>query len=226
MEDTWYTSLPLDWVRMIKQKSKMSDISNKDVVLGLIEEFSLSRRSLGDIPEVVAHMKNLKELDLSGNYFKNSVIEEDMLPKKLKILNLAGCGVKQIESLPTSLEILDLGYNDLEEVPKAIEKLSQLKVLSLSGNNISKLSPDIKLPNSLTYLDLSDNKISRIQSPECQEIRVCSAIKLTGNPLEHISVRLVTGTSRVTSLSLDDPAPSLLDFLAKARRKGVSIEVF
>lgn len=120
-------------------------------------------------------LKELEELSLDSNFIEN---DKQYLPgnlfanlglASLKKLSLQSCDIKNISAdafigLET-LEELDLRYNDLEEIPKAIFSLLNLKVLVLYGNNIIRLRNNtfIKL-NKLEKLDLSANGISTIES--------------------------------------------------------------
>ena len=62
----------------------------------------------------------------------------------------------------TSLEKLDLEYNQIEMLPESIGDLSLLKELSLRGNYLEELPKSLINLKHLKELDLRDNKLERI----------------------------------------------------------------
>jgi Leucine-rich repeat (LRR) protein len=92
--------------------------------------------------------KELEELDIS---FNHDVEVLPSLPAGCKVLRAQGCSkLRKVESLPDSLEVLDLWSCDaLEELPNVLP--ANLKVLYLAGTRITRLPAS--LPRELQELD-------------------------------------------------------------------------
>ena len=77
---------------------------------------------------------------------------------KVKSLNLSVKGLTDVKGLEklTQLKLLDLGINQLTEVPKGLEKLTQLELLSFSSNKLRSVKGLEKL-TQLKSLNLNDN---------------------------------------------------------------------
>ena len=83
----------------------------------------------------------------------------------LEILNLI---FNDLSSLPpeigqlNSLKELFLNYNDLSSLPPEIGQLSSLEILRVNSNDLSSLPPEIGQLNSLEVLTLSSNNLSSL----------------------------------------------------------------
>ena len=60
------------------------------------------------------------------------------------------------------IDILDMSFNKLTEIPKEIFNLTNLKTLNISNNQITEIPKEIFNLTNLTYLDISNNKIKEI----------------------------------------------------------------
>jgi Leucine-rich repeat (LRR) protein len=91
-------------------------------------------------PDKSGQLKNLTELDLSGNRLKS-------IPSEIKVLN--------------NLSILDLSNNELESLAQDVKELKNLKELNLADNNLNlDYFPDeIFELEKLKEVDLSGNKL-------------------------------------------------------------------
>jgi leucine-rich repeat protein SHOC2 len=56
-----------------------------------------------------------------------------------------------------SLEVLDLSYNNIDELPEDIEKLENLRTLNLKGNKLKSVPKSILKIKKLNYINLDDN---------------------------------------------------------------------
>ncbi|NEO79069.1 COR domain-containing protein [Moorena sp. SIO4G3] len=116
-----------------------------------------------------ARVKNLELLDLSNlldNLSDNSsVLEEVFELKQLKQLNLSGNKIKSIpESLGnlSNLTELDLGNNQLTNLPESLGNLSNLTELYLGNNQLTNLPEFLGNLSNLTELDLSWNQLTNL----------------------------------------------------------------
>ena len=106
-----------------------------------IQELYLNNNGLTYVPEEIAGLTGLRNLNLSSNVLKKTV------------------DIQALSHLP-NLVSLDLGYNKLEELDPDFTKFKALECLDVSYNNLqSKDIPIITQIKALQKLDLSHNKI-------------------------------------------------------------------
>lgn len=79
------------------------------------------------------------------------------------------------------LTALDLSYNELGEVPEAVDRATSLVVLNLSGNRIREASSFLKACTALRVLDLGHNAISNTRA--IGRLTWLEGLVLSGNPL-------------------------------------------
>ncbi|XP_055012389.1 toll-like receptor 2 isoform X2 [Boleophthalmus pectinirostris] len=104
-------------------------------------------KSLSLISRMVSHLSKLSHLDVSRNTL-NSMPPSCPWPQSLRFLNMSRTKLSNATScLPPTLQVLDLSYNDLEEL--SVE-LPALKELHLSGNKLLTLPPGSLYPNLQT----------------------------------------------------------------------------
>ena len=122
-------------------------------------------------------------------------------------LNLNGLGLKNVpdslRALP-AIELLDLRYNVIEELPKWIGELSALKGLSLIGNKLRTLPDEIGSLRNLKLLWLIQNQLEEL--PET----------LRSLPLEHIALEDNPKLGLPESI-LDRPADEVLRYYFESR---------
>jgi Leucine-rich repeat (LRR) protein len=96
---------------------------------------------LTTLPEAIARLQNLTNLNLSDNELRT-------LPEAIAHLQ--------------NLTNLNLSDNELTELSDTFAKLQDLLVLDLGLNNLNYISEDITNLKKLKYLDLDDNSFSEI----------------------------------------------------------------
>ena len=107
--------------------------------LSNLRELDLSDNQLTTLPEAIAQLSNLRELDLSDNQLTT-------LPEAIAQLS--------------NLRELDLRNNQLTTLPEAIAQLSNLRVLYLRNNQLTTLPEAIKQLSQLEKLDLRGNQLN------------------------------------------------------------------
>ncbi|KAM6579417.1 hypothetical protein CsatA_003191 [Cannabis sativa] len=148
-----------------------SCVSSSDSIGGLplnLKSLKLSTNKLsGTIPSWLYSLKYLHELDLSGNQFTGSILDDfkydSLVHLDLQSNKLEGPFPSSIFKLVNNLSFLFLSSNRLSGVVSLDEfsKLKSLKYLDLSFNNLSVVDYSIKnnvnntLPNTLFSLALS-----------------------------------------------------------------------
>ncbi|XP_067896572.1 toll-like receptor 7 [Heterodontus francisci] len=135
------------------------------------------------------NLHNLTRLDLSGNRLSFILPEVfEHLPPRLRELLLAG---NQLTSfnwgklyLLASVEMLDLGSNELTTVPRVLANCTRtLRKFILTRNKIAKLSKYfLQDATFLRYLDLSYNRLRIIETTSFPE-----------SSLHHLEVLLLNG---------------------------------
>ncbi|KAI7805173.1 leucine-rich repeat-containing protein 1 [Triplophysa rosa] len=132
-----------------------------------LRKLSLSDNEIQRLPGDIANFNQLVELDVSRNGKR--------LPESFpELRNLTCLSVNDIslQALPDNigkslsqlqkLEELDLGNNELYDLPKTIGCLVSLKDLWLDGNQLSEIPPEMGGMRSLTCLDVSENKLEHL----------------------------------------------------------------
>ncbi|KAI7853829.1 hypothetical protein BDC45DRAFT_510227 [Circinella umbellata] len=116
---------------------------------------------LTSIPDQIADMRQLEELDLSHNQLRN-------LPINMHI--------------PTLLH-LNVSDNQLSTIPKSIAACSKLRTLNVSKNHLATLPADLVQLTQLELFDLSENLLCIMPADILERMR--TTLLITGNPLTH-----------------------------------------
>ena len=135
-----------------------------------------------------------------GTYYRGKAL--DLSHKSLT--NLEG-----LQNIPTDVlaqvQVLDLRYNQLQELPANIfSGLHNLHVLYLSNNQLQMLPNNIfsSLPN-LRILDLSANRLRVLQSGIFRGLNYLSLLFLNRNKLQELSADIFNGLTNLSLLFLD-----------------------
>jgi len=152
-------------------------------------ELILKENKLPNIPPGVQELKRIRSIDLSQNAI-TSLGDDDLW-----------------KSVATSLELLDLSFNQLDDVSalSPLVKLSQIKLdankltsldginwkelkqlssLSAVGNELKELSADIgEFAQSLEHLEVSDNKLTALPPNLC-DLKKVKMLGVAGNPIK------------------------------------------
>jgi len=144
----------------------------------------LSDLGLRTLPQEVADLTQVEELDASGNRlteFPDAVLE------------LAG------------LRSLDLGNNRIGEVPVRITRLSRLETLDLSENRLRSLPEGLAKLGHLRSLGLFRNRIACLPDHAC-ECTSMATLDIGGNRLQTLPERI----GRLSKLERLDAGENLL----------------
>jgi len=85
----------------------------------------------------------------------------------------------------SKIERLELGYSELNEIPKSILNLTTLVLLKVNLNNIEVIPPEIQNLKQLSYLDLSYNNIKELPK-ELFNLKNLTILNLSNNKLKYI----------------------------------------
>jgi hypothetical protein len=171
IENTLIETLPNDIGKLYNLK-KLSIISNNNLTslpieigkLKNLKELIIKENDVRRLPQEIGDLEDIEELDLSNNIRVNFEDIPQILSKlensKLWYLNLSG-------------------YTYLNNIPKEITSLNNLKTLDVSDCNIATLNLKWEKCVSLQKLYLSNNKISDLEP--LKDLKSIEKIDLSGN---------------------------------------------
>ena len=144
---------------------------------------------------------NVRSLDLSSCSLNELPCAVRGLAVSLEVLNVTW---NQLSNLPEwfgelhALKYFDCSFNRLESLPNSLSKLSRLKELHLSDNNLRQFHEIEKL-TALTSLSLQYNKLEYIPTSLSQlsQLRI---LNVNGNPLDPASCDFQQGGQSTNSL--------------------------
>ncbi len=134
-----------------------------------------------------------------------SVIEAE----EIKSLMLNDVGIKSLEGIEIfkNLIMLDIGSNEIKEIPKGFGTIKNLRILIINDNQLNELGLITNLVN-LEVLDASNNKINKI-SAEIANLDKLEQLQLQNNIISKIPVEI----SRLKSLEMLVLEGNLIDEL-------------
>lgn len=107
------------------------------------------------------------------------------------------------------LTVLDLSYNELNEVPANLEEAKTILVLNLGSNRITSIPSHLFINlTDLVYLDLSSNKLEMLP-PQLRRLVHLKTLILNHNPLLHAQLRQLPVLVSLESLHLKDTQRTL-----------------
>ena len=176
-------------------KKAKTSLSLKELWLGELPEelasltslknLDINHNSLAILPDWIGQLTHLENINLWGNSLKTLPESIGQL-RQLKVLQLDG---NKIEKLPQSighlvnLEELILESNALTALPENIDQLTHLKVLDLGRNPIQKLPDNIGRLENLTRLNLTYTKVTALP-PSIGQLKKLTTLSLHGLNLE------------------------------------------
>lgn len=181
------------------------------------------------LPSQLKRLTKLESLSLARNNLTNLNGLQNW-PTVLPSLRMLNCRKNKLtnhECIPANLfecpnlQVVDFSCNNLNELPKGIEKATGLLVLNVSQNSIKSVPPELFVQcTDLMLLDLSDNQLESLPA----QLRRCSSLQqliLSRNPLRLAQLRAVTALKQLEVLHLSsterrlDNIPNELDRLER-----------
>ena len=149
-----------------------------------IRILDFSNTGLSIIPENIAVLRSLIRLNLSNSMVKE--LPEALLSQPLRYLDIKGLDIEQppvsartlaIDIVQCErwndsfgefvhLEVLDLQYQSLTEIPEQVFELPSLWRLDLRHNDIAIIPPALNKLSCLRYLLLKSNQLTEMPSEE------------------------------------------------------------
>ena len=170
-----------------------------------------------DETELIQNGGDIRVLDLSSCSLNELPFSVRALASSLEILNVTW---NQLRSLPEwlgelqMLTYLDCSFNQLEVIPTSLQRLYRLKELHLSDNNLQSL-PELGTLTALTSLNLQYNQLEHIPASSSQLSRL-RTINVSGNPLPACYTQLKD--TETSQSSTEDSSDAAFSFPLDIRR--------
>jgi internalin A len=120
--------------------------------------------NLLELHPFIFSLPHLYRLKIKGGFFTELPRHDAKMGHELKELSIVGSKLKALPHWPfmlfKDLELLDLGKNNLSEIPEEIGKLTKLKRLNLEGNTLSKLPAKFYELKNLLHICLDNNPLT------------------------------------------------------------------
>jgi hypothetical protein len=191
----WFTSLPVCgmwWFAGIE--------CDED---GHIVSLRLTGMNISFIPDQIAQLSHLQELDMSYNTI-NDIPDALTTLSRLQVLRLNN---NQITSIPQSFVNLDelgsvyLQHNQLTSIPGFIFALPILDNLHIWHNSVLNISAISNPVASLSYLNLSNNRLQSLPSNLWDILSGNSIVDIRNNEFIDIPVWIINRNIQIIELS-------------------------
>eukprot|EP00284_Hemiselmis_tepida_P008217 CAMPEP_0174927172 /NCGR_PEP_ID=MMETSP1355-20121228/17991_1 /TAXON_ID=464990 /ORGANISM="Hemiselmis tepida, Strain CCMP443" /LENGTH=294 /DNA_ID=CAMNT_0016173261 /DNA_START=72 /DNA_END=956 /DNA_ORIENTATION=- len=150
-----------------------------------LQRLKLPRNKLERVPDSLARLQALQQLDLSGNRL-GSLPEIFMGMGKLKELSLARNLLTVVPGSVAALEslkMLDLSGNKLVTLPDGIGGLKNLEDLDVSTNKLTRLLDDCAGMERLRRVNAESNQLGGVPAALLRDTKV-EIVKIANNPLK------------------------------------------
>ncbi|ORX85413.1 L domain-like protein, partial [Anaeromyces robustus] len=190
--------------------NKIKEITSLD--LKHCKELELSHNELVSIFTEKQSFPKLQRLDLRNN--KLQFIGEQVSCPELKELYLTSNRLSSLGSLlksATNLNILDIYGNVFKEVPKDILNLKDITRLDLGNNDISELPPRLGLLKNIKFLRFEGNMIKGIKATKTSDILATLKNRIPINELNELQgfYLFFNMNSNINNKKIPPPSSSL-----------------
>ena len=177
---------------------------NKYQIIGKINVFSAKNNSLKELnQQFFDKIIEIKKINLSFNDFKEFPNLPLNLTSSIKILDLSNNKIEEIPILLSKfikIKELNLSSNNINSIPKELTNLKELETLNLSYNNIDSFSIYLISLEKLSFLNISNNKISFIPEQNWNKSKIIQ-LDLSYNKISTIPDKIFE-ESKITILKL------------------------
>jgi len=143
-------------------------------------------------------------------------------PETVCIIDMSKRGQARVSDdifLFPNLEVLRLDYNDFQNLPLELAKLTKLKELYLNNNHFTSIPPVVFSLTNLEKLDISVNQLTQVPA-EIQNLRKLLILKIVGNQLSTLPPTL----GNITSLETLDVSFNNLNELPESFSGLISLD--
>lgn len=146
---------------------------------------NVANNRLTTLPDSMKNLSSLSNLDMRRNAFVElpNVLGEMLL----RSLNVSGNKISNISVLKkcTSLRVLDVSSNSLQEIGEIFEKENELRTLNLSNNFLKDIDALLPVLGNLQRLNLNGNLLRELSSSFSHLVSL-EEIEVTDNAIEEI----------------------------------------
>jgi len=148
-------------------------------------------------------------------FFLNSDVFSQMRYNNYDLPNLVEyTSLKEALKTPDSIYILNLKRDKLNEIPKSVFKLKNLRVLVLSSNKISGIPDEIANLSDLEELDISSNKFTQFPV-SITKLTNLKVLRLNRNEITEIPEEIGNMKKLEQLIVWDNPLTTLPDGIGK-----------
>uniref|UniRef100_A0A1J3H866 ADP-ribosyl cyclase/cyclic ADP-ribose hydrolase n=1 Tax=Noccaea caerulescens TaxID=107243 RepID=A0A1J3H866_NOCCA len=166
---------------------------------------SLMRLFLSDIPTLVElplsfqNLNNLEWLSIT-QCINLKTLPNGINFKSLDLLDLTGCSrLTSFPEISTNISELHLNETGIEEVPRCIEKFTNLSVLSMWECK------------HLKHVSLNISKLKHLEKVDFSDCGALTEVNLHDTP-SAVAMAIATDTTSVTRTNLDEASPSFQEY--------------
>ncbi len=150
-----------------------------------LEELSLIKTKLFEVPATLSHCKNLSKLTLSNNFIRllppafsqlTGLVEVELEGNELFSFPGVLCDLPRVR-------YLGVGKNKLSELPDELEAMKELRLLNLADNQFCAI-PSVIEKSSVQVVDLKRNKIDNVEN--WHALRHLIGLNLSGNTIPEL----------------------------------------
>eukprot|EP00013_Stygamoeba_regulata_P005514 CAMPEP_0177637074 /NCGR_PEP_ID=MMETSP0447-20121125/4778_1 /TAXON_ID=0 /ORGANISM="Stygamoeba regulata, Strain BSH-02190019" /LENGTH=1732 /DNA_ID=CAMNT_0019138979 /DNA_START=143 /DNA_END=5342 /DNA_ORIENTATION=+ len=169
------------------RQNRLASLPDEVAKLKLLRELDLSENSFSEFPVILLKVQGLNSLTLAHNHLAALPPLADSL-RRLEHVDLShnefSVFPSSLLSLGGSLRSLDLSSNRIQHLPGDLAPFTRLNVLSLSNNRFTEILPgSFSTLTSLRQLDLSENQLRQLPA------EVGLLTNLTNLSLQHNKLR-------------------------------------
>jgi Leucine-rich repeat (LRR) protein/GTPase SAR1 family protein len=171
LESNLLTGLPSQIARLVNlvnlelNNNRISSIPNDIVGLCSLLHLNLDNNRIGYLPSTLGKLTSLRTLKINKNQLSSEGLDPIFTLHRLEHLEI---GDNQLEEIPpmishlASLKILNLAGNKLTQLPECINTLTQLSKLLIERNQIDEFPSTIGNATTLTEICVAQNCISEL----------------------------------------------------------------
>ena len=192
-------------VKLILVDNKITIVPEEIVSLEYLEELNLSFNPIESLPDSIGNLFSLSKFYMAYNklksipeltectglteFFVSGNREVTELPKSLwntsTVSRIYACDMKlteipSLEKVP-DLEVLDVGFNQIESIPEDIGDLQLLRRLNVTHNKVSSL-PSLHTCYDLQNIDISYNQFESVPEEFEEFLERSVEVLFDGNP--------------------------------------------
>ncbi|RZC42115.1 LRR 8 domain containing protein [Asbolus verrucosus] len=178
----------LEYLQLYANDIKRLKYSSFDAIT--LRKLSLINNNIEYIHKQAFYNCDIQTFDLSNNkleIIEKEVFTDDLLLNSTKeiVIKFNQLEVIEPKSFPSSLEILNLDYNNLAHLRYDVfENLCNLQELTLSHNKLTEV-PNVKSLKEIRFLNFSFNKIIAVRIGEFNNLKNLEVLDLGNNRISN-----------------------------------------